>query len=123
MTDVTLPTCPLEAEDGGRGRGVFVWGKGLVLRARGVARHLLHLSVHQHQQRVHGMTAGAEQARPAAVLLHVPRELPAPRPDAVVVVHLTVVQLAEQALLCSQGGLQMSTMSIVLSASRRLKSS
>ena len=54
---------------------------------------------HAQQQRIERMTARREQAAAAGVLARVPAKLSVPRPDAVIVVHLGVMQFAQQPLV------------------------
>ena len=88
-----------ELEDRRRRCGILVFGEIFVLRSCRVRGHLLDLAAHAEQERVERMTARREQAAAAILLTGVPAVLPIPRADAVVVVDLGVVQVAEQALI------------------------
>ena len=88
-----------ELEDRRRRCGILVFDEIFVLRSCRVRGHLLDLAAHAEQERVERMTARREQAAAAILLTGVPAVLPIPRADAVVVVDLGVVQVAEQALI------------------------
>ncbi len=89
----------LEVQDRHAAGVVFVGAEDLALRFRRVAADALHFLAHAQQQRVERVAAGGEQRAAAVRLARVPAELAIPRPDAVVVIDLAVVQVAEQALV------------------------
>lgn len=89
----------LEFDEADRGGGILVAGE-IRVRALLIERgHFLHFAVHAHEQGVHGVAAGAEQAAATAGFLLVPAVLAIPRAHAVVVVHLAVMHPAEHAVV------------------------
>ena len=57
----------------------------------------IDVSIHAEQQRIHGMTSGAQQAAAPTALLLIPAVLAIPWANPMVVVHFPVVHAAEQA--------------------------
>ena len=86
----------LELENRHAARVVLVFFEILVRRSGRVTADTLDLVAHVEQQRVERVAAGREQTAAAGVALGVPAELPVPRADAVVVVHLPVVDSPQQ---------------------------
>ena len=86
----------LEFEDRyARGR-ILVGGEQLAPGPGVVAHDLDHIAAHEEQQRVHRVAAGFEQGAAAFVLSLAPAELVIPRADAVIVIHLAIVHVAQQ---------------------------
>jgi hypothetical protein len=88
-----------EVQDGHAGGVVFIGLEDITLRLGGERAHTLHLTAHHHQQGIQCMAACGEECAAAVFLAGVPAELPIPWADAVVVVHLAIVQAAEQAFI------------------------
>lgn len=78
---------------------VFVGCKDFAPGLGVVAGDFSDVVAHAEQQGVEGVATGGEQGAAAGVFARVPAELPIPRADAVIVIHLAVVQRAEQALI------------------------
>ena len=78
---------------------VLVGGEDFAGRLGAHGGDSLHFAAHHEQKGVEGVAPGREQGTAAVFFLCVPAELPIPRADAVVVVHLPVVQVAEQPLV------------------------
>ena len=85
-----------EIQDRHAGGVVFVRTENFAFALGGEAGHALDFFPHEQQQRIQRVTAGREQSRAAIGLARVPAELAIPGSDAVIVIHLRVVQVAEQ---------------------------
>ena len=92
-----VPTLKLENRDAGC--LIFVRDEILPRRLRVIAGDLLDLLIHEKQQGIKGVATRCQQAAAGEVFFDVPTVLTVPRSDAVVIVHLAVVQIAEQALV------------------------
>ena len=75
---------------------VFVRLEDVAAALRGEGADALDFAAHHHEERVERVATGGEQGAAAVFLASVPAELAIPRPDAVIVVDFSVVQLAEQ---------------------------
>ena len=94
----------LELEDGDAGGGVFVGRENFARGPRIVAGDFAHVAAQAEEQGIERVAAGCEQRAPTGVLARVPAKLSVPRPDAVVIVHLCVMEFAEQPLVDGGSG-------------------
>src|SRR5947207_2995085 len=89
----------LELQNGHTRGRVFVWLEDLAAGFGIVARDFHDVIAHAQQQRVERMTSGGQKRTAAVFLFGVPTELTVPGADAMIVIHLAIVQLPEQTLI------------------------
>ena len=90
----------LEFQNRDAGGVVFVLLENSVLGFGGMTGNLHHIFVaHQIQQRIHCVATRRKQATATSLLLDVPAILTVPRSHTVIIVHLAIMNLANQPLI------------------------